>query len=101
MAEYKYDLELEITLEDFQNSNYEEVLKEASKEGLTYYHTVLSKEVAKQIEQGNKKAHGLSELGIFNSIESVYLWWLCFKLVVNNSHLVAKGNDNRNIEEDK
>ena len=56
MAEYKYDLELEITLEDFQNSNYEEVLKEASKEGLAYYHTALSKKAAKQIEQGNKKA---------------------------------------------
>ena len=55
MAEYKYDLELEITLEDFQNSNYEEVLKEASKEGLAYYHTVLSREAAEQIEQGNKK----------------------------------------------
>jgi len=55
MAEYKYDLDLKITVEDFKNSNYEEVLKEASKEGLAYYHTVLSKEAARQIEQGNKK----------------------------------------------
>ena len=56
MSKYRYDFDLKVTVEDFQNSNYEEILKEASKEGLAYYHTVLSKEAAKQIEQGNKKA---------------------------------------------
>ena len=38
----------------------------------------------------NNVAHGLSDYGTFRSIESMYLWWLCFKLVVNNSHLIAK-----------
>jgi hypothetical protein len=55
MAEYKYDLDLEITLEDFRNSNYEKIIKKASKKGLLYY-SVLSKEAAKQIKQRNLKA---------------------------------------------
>ncbi|WP_323593578.1 DUF4209 domain-containing protein [Aliarcobacter butzleri] len=55
MSEHRYNLDLEVTLEDFKNSNYKEVLKKASREGLSYYHTVLSCEARDQIEQGNEK----------------------------------------------
>ena len=51
----RYNLELNIELEDFQNSNYEEVIKTAEKEGYTSYWTVLSNEAKKEIEQGNEK----------------------------------------------
>lgn len=38
----------------------------------------------------NNVAHGLSKQGVFHSAEAIYLWWFCFKMVVNNSHLVAQ-----------
>ncbi|MCB4764245.1 MAG: DUF4209 domain-containing protein [Sulfurovum sp.] len=41
----------------------------------------------------NNVAHGLSE-GSFNFTETIYLWWLCLKLVVNNSTLINKKVEN-------
>jgi hypothetical protein len=38
----------------------------------------------------NNLAHGLLE-GSLNSTETIYLWWLCLKLVINNSYLIDRG----------
>jgi len=55
MSNHKYNLELTIGLEDFQNSNYEEIIKTSKREDYTAYWTVLSTEAKKEIELGNEK----------------------------------------------
>ncbi len=41
----------------------------------------------------NNVAHGLLE-GTFNTTESIYFWWFCLKLVVNNSFLISENFQN-------
>lgn len=55
MATYRYDLELIIELEDFENSNYEEILESKKREDYSAYWSVLSDSARTEIEQGNDK----------------------------------------------
>lgn len=51
----KYNVELIIKLEDFIDSNYEEILKKSKKNDYFSYCQVLSTEAKKEIEEGNDK----------------------------------------------
>lgn len=55
MSSHKYNLDLTIGLEDFQSSNYEDIIKTSSSADYTAYWTVLSTEAKKEIEKGNEK----------------------------------------------
>jgi len=50
----------------------------------------------------NNVAHGLSSQNVFNSIQSVYLWWFVLRLVVRNSPLqeVVKNEKEESISEE-
>lgn len=55
MTEVRYNYELQVTKEDFDSSNYEEILNEASRDGYSGYWTILSKYAREEAEKGNKK----------------------------------------------
>lgn len=46
------------------------------------FKTLLTEQIGKNLR--NNVAHGLSEVHTLRSVYSIYFWWLCLKLVVNN-----------------
>ena len=69
------------------NEKITEVLDETI---LFEFKALLTEQIGKNLR--NNVAHGLCEVNTLRSIHSIYFWWLCLKLVLNN---IPNGEDNR------
>lgn len=71
----------------------EKITEVLDKTILFEFKALLTEQIGKNLR--NNVAHGLCEVNTLRSIHSIYFWWLCLKLVLNNVPNGEEINENR------